>query len=90
MTTTAKQWEMRGETKGFDELHFIDTPIPNPGQYEVLVKFYAASLNYRDITIPKVSKTHLVESHHTAKSMYRVCILSPGPSLECPALMVRV
>jgi len=28
-----------------------DVPVPEPGEHEVLVKFHAASLNFRDLAI---------------------------------------
>ncbi|KAK6820426.1 hypothetical protein RU639_007602 [Aspergillus parasiticus] len=45
-----KQWVLSG-TCGIDSLQLQDVPIPDPGDYEVLVKFHAASLNFRDIMI---------------------------------------
>ncbi|RDL30710.1 alcohol dehydrogenase [Venustampulla echinocandica] len=51
--TTTKSWTVLG-TDGFDSLKFSkDTPLPAVSDYEVLVKFHAASLNYRDLIIPK-------------------------------------
>ncbi|TVY52841.1 Zinc-type alcohol dehydrogenase-like protein [Lachnellula cervina] len=50
---TTKAWTVHG-TNGFDSLKFNESvPIPEVSDYEVLVKFHAASLNYRDIIIPK-------------------------------------
>ncbi|QMW31671.1 hypothetical protein G4B84_007052 [Aspergillus flavus NRRL3357] len=43
-------WVLSG-TCGIDSLQLQDVPIPDPGDYEVLVKFHAASLNFRDIMI---------------------------------------
>lgn len=48
-----KQWVLSG-TCGIDSLQLQDVPIPDPGDYEVLVKFHAASLNFRDIMIANV------------------------------------
>ncbi|PWY88269.1 GroES-like protein [Aspergillus heteromorphus CBS 117.55] len=45
-----KQWIVQGK-KGIDSLELQEVPIPSPEDYEVLVKFHAASLNYRDIVI---------------------------------------
>ncbi|RAK98451.1 zinc-dependent alcohol dehydrogenase family protein [Aspergillus ibericus CBS 121593] len=45
-----KQWIVQG-TNGAESLHLREVPMPVPGDYEVLVKFHAASLNYRDIMI---------------------------------------
>lgn len=52
--TTMKQWIVAGKDKGFDEMSFGEAPMPKVGENEVLVKFQAASLNYRDLIIPKV------------------------------------
>lgn len=55
--TVTKQWTIQGQN-GFDSLHFNEkAEIPKLGENEVLVHFYAASLNYRDLIIPKVCKT---------------------------------
>ncbi|OJJ74182.1 hypothetical protein ASPBRDRAFT_72658 [Aspergillus brasiliensis CBS 101740] len=45
-----KQWVLDG-TDGINSLQLQEVPIPEPGDYEVLVKFHAASLNFRDIMI---------------------------------------
>lgn len=52
--TTMKQWVVSGKDKGFDGMSFGEAPIPKVGENEVLVKFQAASLNFRDLIIPKV------------------------------------
>jgi NADPH:quinone reductase-like Zn-dependent oxidoreductase len=50
---TMKAWTIEGKS-GFDSLTFNPkVPVPEPSDYEVLVKFHAASLNYRDLIIPK-------------------------------------
>ncbi|KAI1770998.1 NAD(P)-binding protein [Hypoxylon cercidicola] len=51
--TTTKQWIVTGVEKGFDGLEFVDAEIPKVGDSDVLVKLHAASLNYRDLIIPK-------------------------------------
>ena len=48
-----KQWTVTGTDKGFDGLVLSDAPVPAVGDNEVLVKLRAASLNYRDLIIPK-------------------------------------
>ena len=54
--TTTKQWTVQGQN-GFDSLQFNEkAEVPKLGENEVLVHFYAASLNYRDLIIPKVRK----------------------------------
>ncbi|TKA69786.1 hypothetical protein B0A49_06472, partial [Cryomyces minteri] len=48
-----KQWTVNG-TSGFDALKFNENaPIPKLGDKDVLVRFHGASLNYRDLIIPK-------------------------------------
>jgi len=49
---TTKQWKVKG-TSGFDDLEFSEAPVPELGDSQVLVKMRAASLNYRDLIIPK-------------------------------------
>lgn len=52
--TTNKQWSIQGQN-GFDSLKFNErAELPKLGETDVLVHFYAASLNYRDLIIPKV------------------------------------
>lgn len=48
-----KQWVLEG-SQGVESLQLKDVPVPEPGDYEILVKFYAASLNFRDIMIANV------------------------------------
>jgi NADPH:quinone reductase-like Zn-dependent oxidoreductase len=48
-----KQWKVAGANHGFDGLSFEDATVPQVGENEVLVKLHAASLNYRDLVIPK-------------------------------------
>lgn len=52
--TSTKQWVIAGTENGFDGLKYEDAPVPKVGENEVLVKLRAASLNYRDLIIPKV------------------------------------
>lgn len=55
MAPTMKQWVVQDKEHDFDGLVFKkDAPVPRVGEYEVLVKLQAVSLNYRDLTIPKV------------------------------------
>jgi len=51
--TTTKAWSVRG-VDGFDKSLVFrpDVPIPSLSDNDVLVKFHAASLNYRDVAIP--------------------------------------
>ncbi|EFQ88163.1 hypothetical protein PTT_16078 [Pyrenophora teres f. teres 0-1] len=51
--TTTKAWTVQGQD-GFDSLKFNEqAKIPEMGDMDVLVKIHAASLNYRDLIIPK-------------------------------------
>lgn len=53
--TTGAAWRVDDFT-GFDGLSFNETaPTPRVGEHDCLVKIEAASLNYRDIMIAKVS-----------------------------------
>lgn len=47
-----KQWQVLGKD-GFESLKQRDTSVPEVGDNDVLVKFHAASLNYRDLIITK-------------------------------------
>lgn len=52
--TQMKQWTVTGTDKGFDGVVLGDVPVPKLGENDVLVKMQGASLNYRDLIIPKV------------------------------------
>ena len=54
MSTTSKQWVVHNKENGFDELSFSEGPVGKVGENEILVKIHGASLNYRDLIIPKV------------------------------------
>ncbi|KAF7910502.1 uncharacterized protein EAE98_012034 [Botrytis deweyae] len=50
---TTKTWRIEG-SNGFDSLKYdTQATLPELGANDVLVKFHAASLNYRDLIIPK-------------------------------------
>lgn len=51
--TATKQWTVKG-TGGFDDLVYTEASIPSVGENDVLVHLRGASLNYRDLMIPKV------------------------------------
>jgi NADPH:quinone reductase-like Zn-dependent oxidoreductase len=64
-----KQWVVVDKENGFDSLNFKEAPVPKCGENEVLVKLRAASLNYRDLIIPKVR--HLIYTRDTmTKSIF--------------------
>lgn len=52
--STMKQWVVEGQNEEFDGLIYQDALVPKVGENEVLVKIHVASLNYRDLIIPKV------------------------------------
>jgi NADPH:quinone reductase-like Zn-dependent oxidoreductase len=50
-----RQWVIKETKDGFDGMEFQDSAeVPQPGDYEVLVKIQAVSINYRDLIIPQV------------------------------------
>jgi len=51
--TTQKQWVIKSADKGIDGLVYESGPVPACGEAEVLVKLQGASLNYRDLVIPR-------------------------------------
>ncbi|KAJ5725007.1 uncharacterized protein N7483_006364 [Penicillium malachiteum] len=53
MTLQQKQWIVLNKENNFDGVVCVDAPVPVVGDSEVLVKICAASLNYRDLVIPK-------------------------------------
>lgn len=53
--STQKQWTVKNKDQDFDGLVYGDAQVPTAGDSEVVVKLYAASLNYRDLIIPKGS-----------------------------------
>jgi len=48
-----QQWILQGQN-GFNDLQITESPVPEASDNDVLVKFHAASLNYRDLMIVKV------------------------------------
>ncbi len=53
--STMKQWVITGSDKGFDGLQVQDAQVLKLSDHDVLVKLHAASLNYRDLAIAKVT-----------------------------------
>ncbi|KAK5991029.1 Zinc-type alcohol dehydrogenase-like protein [Cladobotryum mycophilum] len=47
-----KHWTINSDEKGLDGLTFVDAPMPQVGDNDILVKLQGASLNYRDLAIP--------------------------------------
>ncbi|KAH7142676.1 hypothetical protein B0J13DRAFT_444720 [Dactylonectria estremocensis] len=48
-----KQWVVQTDKKGLDGMVFVDAPLPQVGENDILVKLHSAALNYRDAAIPK-------------------------------------
>ena len=56
---TTASWVLNDQ-KGVDGLQYVEQlELPQVGENDVLVKLHAASLNYRDLAISKVSPTFL-------------------------------
>ncbi|KAI1812215.1 hypothetical protein GGS20DRAFT_578518 [Poronia punctata] len=51
--TKQKQWIVEGTGKAFETLKCVEAEVPKVGDNDVLVKIRAASLNYRDLIIPR-------------------------------------
>lgn len=62
--STVKQWTITSTEKGFDGLEFGEAQLPKVGENDVVVKIQGASLNYRDLIIPKVSLSPSTPLHH--------------------------
>jgi NADPH:quinone reductase-like Zn-dependent oxidoreductase len=54
MPITSKQWRVERTNIGFDGLVLEEKTVPELTAHEVLVKFHAVALNYRDLMIPRV------------------------------------
>ncbi|KAI9930022.1 hypothetical protein MW887_011832 [Aspergillus wentii] len=48
----SSSWVLQGQN-GIESLKVVDKEIPRPGDHEVLVRIYAASLNHRELAIAK-------------------------------------
>lgn len=53
--TSVKQWVVADNKHEFNGLKLQDAPIPKVGDNDVLIKIHAASLNYRDLAIARVT-----------------------------------
>ncbi|KAI0205965.1 hypothetical protein F4808DRAFT_186687 [Astrocystis sublimbata] len=51
--STQKQWTVTGAGKELETLQYVDGEVAKVGENEVLIKLHAASLNYRDLIIPR-------------------------------------
>lgn len=59
-----KHWVVTTKDQGFDGLKFEDAAeVPKLGDLDVLVKLHGASLNYRDLLIPKVRHSSSIPVH---------------------------
>ena len=89
---TMKAWSVEG-MNGFDSLTFHgEAPLPEPSDYEVLVKLHAASLNYRDLLIPKGQCSTYLLSHDLYTSFTRLLAyrspVSPIASFPFPLHLI--
>ncbi|KAJ4298807.1 hypothetical protein N0V88_003845 [Collariella sp. IMI 366227] len=53
LPSSQKEWLIKGTGNAFETLVFQDAPVPKVGDNDVLVKMHGASLNYRDLIIPR-------------------------------------
>lgn len=53
LPTKARQWVVHSIDNGIDSLTLEEAPLPTLGQFDVLVRIHALSLNYRDILLAK-------------------------------------
>lgn len=60
LLTTMKQWVVQTDKKDLDGMVFVDAPLPQVGENDILVKLHSAALNYRDAAIPKARVLHMV------------------------------
>lgn len=52
------QWQL-GAQPGWENLELVDVADPRPGTGEVLVRWHAASLNYRDLLVASLPERHV-------------------------------
>lgn len=79
-----KQWTITGTEKGFDGLEYGDVQVPKVGENEVLVKINGASLNYRDLIIPKVSGFILRNKRETPSTLPKLLTQYEKGTLSIP------
>ena len=62
-TSKMMQWSIDKPDSELKGMSYTEASIPQVGDNEVLVKFQAAALNYRDVSIAKVisSSTNLIQ-----------------------------
>ena len=60
--TASKQWKVTRVDKGFDGLEFEEASVPRLGGNDVLVRIRAVALNFRDLMIPKVKFSPLLQT----------------------------
>jgi NADPH:quinone reductase-like Zn-dependent oxidoreductase len=53
LPTTQKKWIINGSQRGLDEYEFTQGPVPRIDDHGVLVKMHAASINFRELMIPR-------------------------------------
>lgn len=55
-TVMMEQWVVDHPEKDMGGMHLREAPLPTVGTNEVMVKFEAVALNYRDCAIAKVRR----------------------------------
>lgn len=86
---TVKQWTVKGNVNGFDELKLDTAAFPECGENEVLVKLGAASLNYRDLMIPKAGLSLQKVMQYEEKLTYKSLGHLPFPNQSSSSRMLR-
>lgn len=73
MAIDTGRWVLDEAQQGLSSLHFESSP-PSPasnlGPEDVLVEIHAASLNYRDVAIAKVSRSPLFRGRAISSYLY--------------------
>lgn len=82
-----QQWTVNIPDADFAGLKLGDAPIPSVGDDEVLVRFHASSLNYRDLAIAKVESLWLngfqLRTEVNLFYQYRIGHFSLCPQVSC-------
>ena len=79
MPSTTKQWKVGSTDKGLEGLEFEEASIPSLGENDLLVRFHAVSLNFRELMVLRVGRTRIPES-----ARYKI-LTSPTGGLPIPS-----
>ena len=94
--TSNKTWTVEGKD-GFESLKLNEKgSVPELGEHDVLVRFHYASLNYRDLAVPKVSNARPQHPPFENPSdglkltaFHRECTHSRNETVSSPPLMAQ-